>query len=536
MTRVHTTSDNLTDSTYDGPSGSSWTIAGLYDPGQSGATGHQSNFGGGNVSSNIVSFGPPGDPYSLYVYDFGGEGIGFFNDGDGAESFWAQSWSGSAFRFCLRRDGSSVRLWVNGSEVLGGSTLGSYTMDIGSGNGLSVASNQAAGVADLAFGESAWTVAQCAAASSLTSPAYPVAALTGYGRAFETSAGTEYVTSSTGGVTETGGSYSAHTPVATPLDTLGSGPTALTPPLFSRSRTLFAPTLNVGAVALTPPAFTRSRSLFAPAVAAGATDLTPPALSRPRALFTPSLAVGAVDLSLPSFARSRSLFAPTVAAGALSLSPPVFTRSRSLFAPALALGAVDLTPSLVSRVRDLFAPSVAIGALSVSPPALTRPRSAFAPTLAVGDVSLSAPLFARSRSLFAPAVVAGGAIIQPPSVTRTRTLFAPGIAAGPVDLSPPSISRTRVIYTPDLGLVLALPLLTRSRSLFAPSVELGDIQIAPPLFTAARVIYVPSIAGGITALLPVVLFEARGDAEALLTGRSDSTPLFELRVDSEPTA
>lgn len=224
MARVHaSTSDNLTDSTYDGPDAqSAWTIAGYYDPDQSGTTGHQSNFGGGNVASNIVSFGPGGDPYSLYVYDFGGEGIGFFNDGDSAESFWAYTWSGGPFRFCLRRDGSSVRLWVDGSEVLGGSTLGSYTMDVGSGNGLSIASNQTAKVADLAFAHVAWTPAECAAATSLTTPTYPSASIE-YGRSFDTGPGTEYTSGSTGGVTATGGSYATHSPVADPLDTGSSG-------------------------------------------------------------------------------------------------------------------------------------------------------------------------------------------------------------------------------------------------------------------------------------------------------------------------
>ncbi len=250
-----------------------------------------------------------------------------------------------------------------------------------------------------------------------------------------------------------------------------SGDQTLSPPLVTRSKTIYALTVTPGAVTVNPPLTTRTRSLFAPTIGQ---SVNPPLVTRSRALFEPTVTVGEVTVSPPLVTRSKSLYAPTVSQGSTNLAVPLVTRSKSLFAPTVTPGSVTISPDLLTRSKALYAPTITTGAVTISPPLVSRGRALYSPSIAVGSVTISPPLLTRSKSLYAPAVVGDGTI-SPPLVTRSKSLYAPTVTPGAVTLQPPLVTRAKVIYAPTVSLAslqnLALPLLSRTKAIYEPSLS-----------------------------------------------------------------
>ena len=200
----------------------------------------------------------------------------------------------------------------------------------------------------------------------------------------------------------------------------GGGSQTLSPPLVTRTRTIYAPTVTTGAVSLSPPLVTRTRTVYAPTVTTSNT-LAPPLVTRTRTVYSPTLTVGPVSLSPPLVTRTRTVYAPTVTqpgAGTQTLSPPLVTRTRTVYAPVVVPGDVDVLPPLVTRTRTVYAPTVTTS-ITISPPLVTRGRVVYAPTVTVGAVTLFPPLVTRSRAVYAPTVTGGDPVVA------TGGLFLP---------------------------------------------------------------------------------------------------------------
>lgn len=198
--------------------------------------------------------------------------------------------------------------------------------------------------------------------------------------------------------------------------------------------------------------WTPSRKIFLPAAASGgAQTLEPPLTTRTRTVYAPTVTAGAVTLQPPLTARTRTIYAPTVAPGAVTLQPPLTTRSRTVYAPTVAPGAVTLQPPLTTRARVVYAPVVSQdgGTQTLEPPLTIRARTVYAPVVVPDAVTLLPPLTTRVRVVYAPTVTTS-ITISPPLTTRIRTVYAPTVAPGAVTLLSPLISRNRIIYFPEV--------------------------------------------------------------------------------------
>lgn len=152
----------------------------------------------------------------------------------------------------------------------------------------------------------------------------------------------------------------------------------------------------------------------------GAQTLEPPLTTRTRTVYSPTVAPGAVTLQPPLTTRTRTVYAPVVSqsGGTQTLEPPLTTRVRTVYAPVVVPGAVTLLPPLTTRIRTIYAPSVTTS-ITISPPLTTRTRTVYAPTVAPGAVTLLPPLVARNRIIYFPEVSGG----DPP--VATGGLFLP---------------------------------------------------------------------------------------------------------------
>jgi hypothetical protein len=198
------------------------------------------------------------------------------------------------------------------------------------------------------------------------------------------------------------------------------GAQTLLPPLTTRTRTVYAPTVTAGAVTLQPPLTTRTRTVYAPTVAAGAVTLQPPLTTRARTIYAPTVAPGPVTLQPPLTTRTRTVYAPVVSqsGGTQTLEPPLTTRTRTVYAPVVVPGAVTLLPPLTTRTRTVYAPTVTTS-ITISPPLTTRARTVYSPTVSVGAVTLFPPLTTRNRIIYFPEVTGGDAPVT------TGGLFLP---------------------------------------------------------------------------------------------------------------
>lgn len=207
-----------------------------------------------------------------------------------------------------------------------------------------------------------------------------------------------------------------------------------------------------GAQTLLPPLTTRTRTVYAPTVAPGAVTLSPPLTTRTRTVYSPTVSPGAVTLQPPLTTRSRTIYAPTVTVGAVTLLPPLVTRTRVVYEPVVSQpggDAQDLLPPLTTRTRTIYAPTVVPGPITISPPLTTRSRTIYAPTVIPGDVDLLPPLVTRGRTVYAPTVTTLNTLL-PPLTTRSRSIYAPTVAVGAVTLFPPLVTRSRAVYPPEV--------------------------------------------------------------------------------------
>jgi hypothetical protein len=164
----------------------------------------------------------------------------------------------------------------------------------------------------------------------------------------------------------------------------------LTPPLLTRTKTIYAPVVTVGAVSVAPTLLARTKTLYVPTVSVGAVTVSPGLLTRSKVLYTPSVSVGAVALTPPLLTRSKTLYAPVVSqdGSTQTLTPPLLTLAKVIYAPVVVPGAVSLEPALLTRTKTIYAPTVTQGAATLTPPLLVRDKVIYAPVVTGGAVAV----------------------------------------------------------------------------------------------------------------------------------------------------
>ena len=265
----------------------------------------------------------------------------------------------------------------------------------------------------------------------------------------------------------------------TTAGTLTTGDTLVQ--LFRPSRRIFVP--RVGSQTLNPPLLTRSKTLYAPTLTPGQVSVLPPLLTRSKTVYAATVTPGQATVAPPLLTRGTTVYAPVVTQGGVALQPPLLTRSKTLFAPSVVPGSVTISPALLTRSKTVFAPTVSPGGLTISPPLLTRAKTLYSPVVTVGAVTLSPPLISRAKVLYPP-TVAGQGTISPPLLTRVKVLYAPTVAPGSVSLVPPLLTRSKVIYAPEViqaaSQSIFPPLLVRDKTVFAPTVSDGSTPQGSP--------------------------------------------------------
>lgn len=120
------------------------------------------------------------------------------------------------------------------------------------------------------------------------------------------------------------------------------------PPLLTRTKTLYAPSVSTGEAAVSPPLITRTKVLFAPAVL-NQDSVSPPLLTRSKVLYAPAVVPGAVSVAPLMITRAKTLYVPSVGQPSdQTVAPPLLTRTKTLFPPAVS------ETQIVVEVEELF--------------------------------------------------------------------------------------------------------------------------------------------------------------------------------------